>query len=553
MHRVAMPFKKIYYLQLNTNKKFKLIILALCISATSFAQVGIGTNTPTAGSILELKAADKALLLTRVANTAAVTTPVNGMMIYDISSNCIKGYQNGAWTDCLSACANTSSNVSTGGDFGLDFTFTMKQMSSSYDASSGNAAACVTTDGKVFYWGANNNPSVGGSVVAPVTPTATVMSTPVYLPLPNGELADKVSLGGYGMMALTTTGNVYIRGIETSTSFTMFGGFAIAKVWTKVVIAGESTFVDAVAMPSGNGSYLRGSSGKIYRCGRGITAAAPEKVAVYTPMLFPVGVTSYTDMWADLASGGGGGVAELFLKGNDGNIYAVGSNTVGQLGIGNITNVNTNSTPVKVLFPAGVNIVKISCNDFGLSLALSSTGTAYAWGKWRISSFYYFAATPAPADISGDYILKPSLISLPTGYNDTQFTDIWAGVEYTAVRTDKMVYFKGINYSGILENPVISNNPQYSNSSQLIDMNSGATYSQAAPTWNKFKTIITGGNASSYRSVYAISQSDRGYVWGAFNSGSSGIGAGSNSGLVIYKPTLIATGIGDPMNPNPLY
>jgi alpha-tubulin suppressor-like RCC1 family protein len=317
-----------------------------------------------------------------------------------------------------------------------------------------------------------------------------------------------------------------------------------------VVIAGESTFLDVVTQPLGTNSYLRGSSGKIYRCGGGTSIYAPENVAVYTPMLFPAGVTSYTDMWAEQS---GAGSVELFLKGNDGNIYAAGYNNAGQLGIGNTTTyVTMISTPVKVLFPAGVNIVKISCSNFGYTLALSSTGTAYAWGRWRnapTASLYYFAATPAPADISGNYILKPSPITLPTGYNDTKFTDIWVGVNYSAVRTDKMVYFKGTNTSGILMNPGISDSKSYGTSSDFIDILSGATYNQAAPIWNKFKSIITGGTESR---VYAISQSDRGYVWGKFSFGSAGIGAGTNA-PVIYKPTPIGTGIGDPMNPNPLY
>ena len=67
-------------------KKFSNLLVALFFSVASFAQVGIGTNTPVAGAILELKATDKSLLLTRVATTAAVTTPVNGIMVYDISS-----------------------------------------------------------------------------------------------------------------------------------------------------------------------------------------------------------------------------------------------------------------------------------------------------------------------------------------------------------------------------------------------------------------------------------------------------------------------------------
>lgn len=89
-------------------KKIKITFFVLCISFLSVAQVGIGTNTPVSSAILELKATDKSLLLTRVATTAAVTTPVNGMMVYDISSNCIKGYQNGAWTGCLSSCGTAS-------------------------------------------------------------------------------------------------------------------------------------------------------------------------------------------------------------------------------------------------------------------------------------------------------------------------------------------------------------------------------------------------------------------------------------------------------------
>ena len=74
--------------------------------------LGIGTNTPSAGAILDLTATNKALLLTRVANTAAVTSPVNGMIIYDISSNCIKAYENGAWSGCLSYAPEALPTVS---------------------------------------------------------------------------------------------------------------------------------------------------------------------------------------------------------------------------------------------------------------------------------------------------------------------------------------------------------------------------------------------------------------------------------------------------------
>ena len=83
----------------------KIIILSLALfSITSvFSQVGIGTTTVESSVILQLDATDKALLLPRVTNTAAIITPVNGMLIFDVSQNCIRGYQNGSWTACYAS------------------------------------------------------------------------------------------------------------------------------------------------------------------------------------------------------------------------------------------------------------------------------------------------------------------------------------------------------------------------------------------------------------------------------------------------------------------
>ncbi len=81
----------------------KLLLLALVVlSMTLQAQVKIGDNPTTIGasSLLELESTNKGVVLPRVANTAAITTPVNGMMIYDISSNCAKVYENGVLLQC---------------------------------------------------------------------------------------------------------------------------------------------------------------------------------------------------------------------------------------------------------------------------------------------------------------------------------------------------------------------------------------------------------------------------------------------------------------------
>lgn len=87
------------------------ITYIVILSLTGFmavAQVKAGDNPEAIGqgSVLELESADKALVITRVANTTAVAVPVNGMMVYDVSSKCLKAYENGRWTNCLSNGTN---------------------------------------------------------------------------------------------------------------------------------------------------------------------------------------------------------------------------------------------------------------------------------------------------------------------------------------------------------------------------------------------------------------------------------------------------------------
>jgi hypothetical protein len=85
-----------------------LVCIALLVWGKGTAQVAaqkIGTN-PTiisSSAILEVESTTKGVVLPRLANTAAVVAPVNGMIIYDISANCLKAYENGAWSSCLSS------------------------------------------------------------------------------------------------------------------------------------------------------------------------------------------------------------------------------------------------------------------------------------------------------------------------------------------------------------------------------------------------------------------------------------------------------------------
>ncbi|MDN3695567.1 hypothetical protein QWZ06_26715 [Chryseobacterium tructae] len=82
-------------------KKNVLLLITSIFGVLSFAQVGIKKENPNLSADLELGSNNKTLLLNRVANTNAVANPVNGMMIYDMSEECVKAYQAGKWSKCL--------------------------------------------------------------------------------------------------------------------------------------------------------------------------------------------------------------------------------------------------------------------------------------------------------------------------------------------------------------------------------------------------------------------------------------------------------------------
>ncbi|MDI9311298.1 MAG: hypothetical protein QM535_13895 [Limnohabitans sp.] len=168
------------------------ILITLIVTYLTHAQVGMGTNTPNADSDLELGSNNKALLVNRVANTASVVNPTDGMIIYDISTNCFKGYANGLWTDCFAIVPNPTiqsfncvSGITTG-------TLTINQVAT------GVSISVPYTNGNGFTY-----------------PGMTVSSTGVLgltATLTTGALVD-----GNGVINFTVTGTPTTAGTATFT------------------------------------------------------------------------------------------------------------------------------------------------------------------------------------------------------------------------------------------------------------------------------------------------------------------------------------------------
>ena len=80
------------------NNKMKKILLSaalIAVSFTSFAQVGVGTTSPEGA--LDVVSTDNGFLMPRMADEAAVTTPVEGMQVYNTTTKKVMLYDGTQW------------------------------------------------------------------------------------------------------------------------------------------------------------------------------------------------------------------------------------------------------------------------------------------------------------------------------------------------------------------------------------------------------------------------------------------------------------------------
>src|SRR5664279_5168685 len=104
-------------------KSVLLTAVAILFIASVLAQsIGIGTATPDASSILEIKSSNKGLLIPRTstASRTAIVSPAKGLMVYDTTTSSFWYHNGTAWTEIGNATgaswgitgnANTDSSV----------------------------------------------------------------------------------------------------------------------------------------------------------------------------------------------------------------------------------------------------------------------------------------------------------------------------------------------------------------------------------------------------------------------------------------------------------
>ncbi len=115
-----IPYSKL--LMLNSQHTFcKTLVFGVCFlfcvsSIDGYSQVGIGTTTPNAASILDVESTSKGFLYPRMSNTQmlAITSPANGLVIFNTDAGALYFYNGSNWVskeNKVSKFVNTNSPV----------------------------------------------------------------------------------------------------------------------------------------------------------------------------------------------------------------------------------------------------------------------------------------------------------------------------------------------------------------------------------------------------------------------------------------------------------
>lgn len=227
----------------------------------------------------------------------------------------------------------------------------------------GMAEAQVVTS--YYGWGLDDNYELGNG-----SPSDVVAESPTAVGLPGGVTASQVAAGANGGLAIGDDGLLYAWGDNT------YGEVGNGSTSPQPV-AGEVSLaagVDpkAIAQSQAGSSFAIGSDGNLYAWGNnanGQLGLGPSAGNQDTPQVVTLG----PGISAVAVSAG---QEHTLAIGSDGNVYAWGDDSTGELGDGGSTQEDS---PERVNLPAGVTALAVSAGYF-YSFAVGSDGNLYAWG-----------------------------------------------------------------------------------------------------------------------------------------------------------------------------
>jgi alpha-tubulin suppressor-like RCC1 family protein len=263
------------------------------------------------------------------------------------------------------------------------------------------AAYAIGSDGKLYAWGDNTSGELGDGV------TGGTSSTPVVVSLPAGVTPTAISAGQGQAYAIGSDGKLYAWGNNV---YGNLGDGNTSNSDVPVVVSLPSGVTPTAIAAGFESAYAIGSDGKLYAWGDnfyGELGTATTDTTNDMPVVvgLPSGVTAKS-------IAGGGGAA--YAIGSDGNLYAWGFNTYGQLGDDGTDN---STTPVLVALPAGVTATAITGGG-GFAHAIGSNGALYGWGLGSSGQLGVGSGSLTPVVVPLAPSVTPKAIAdnLHTGY-----------------------------------------------------------------------------------------------------------------------------------------
>jgi alpha-tubulin suppressor-like RCC1 family protein len=300
-------------------------------------------------------------------------------------------------------------------------------------AGGSSAAYAIGSNGKVYAWGDNDFGELGDG-------TVTASSTPVVVSLPSGVTPTAIAAGFFNGYAIGSDGNLYAWGDNT---FNQLGDGDISPdtctrapfcSTTPVRVLLPSGVTPTAIDGSGNTAFAIGSDGKLYAWGDNTYGTLGDGATTYRSSATPVVVPLPSGVTPKAIAGG----LAAYAIGSDGNLYAWGDNSYGQLGDGTSTGPQMCPTepatpcstiPVEVSLPSGVTPTAIAAGSIS-GYAIGSDKNIYAWGD--------------------GYGSTPVVVSLPSGVTPTAIGG--GAFDGYAIGSDKNIYAWGDGAYGELGN-----------------------------------------------------------------------------------------------------
>jgi hypothetical protein len=229
-------------------KSLTILIVILTINSFIYSQsIGVGTNSPAASAALDVSSTSKGLLIPRMTSTqrSAIASPVNGLMVYDITTNSFWYYNGVAWTN------TNNSGSSSGGPLVFPFDTTLALPGTAFRVwNTGTSIQGASTNGT----GVLATSSLGAGLQASSANSYGIISTStnnsaIYAYNNNISPAiDANNANGSGVAINGTSPNHHaIKGVS--------GGISKAGVWGEATGSGGNGIYGTSSGSQGYGVY----------------------------------------------------------------------------------------------------------------------------------------------------------------------------------------------------------------------------------------------------------------------------------------------------------